>query len=163
MYIFVITFRDLNENDLKHIKDILTSTSFFTQDEIEIAEDVAKEALTDGKDSGYNFVLAEHENKPVGFACFGLIPGTKESFDFYWVAVHNDSRSKGIGKRLLAECENVIKAQGGKRIYIDTAGKPQYESTRLFYKKCGYIEQAILKDFFEKGDDKVIFMKVLTE
>jgi GNAT superfamily N-acetyltransferase len=71
-------------------------------------------------------------------------------------------RGQGIGKALLQRTETAITAQGGSRLYIETASRPQYESTRKFYLTCHYREEAILEDFYAPGDGKVIYVKVLT-
>ena len=48
-------------------------------------------------------------------------------------------------------------------MYIETSNRPQYASTRAFYERCGYVCEAVLRDFYAPGDDKVIFVRVLTD
>lgn len=36
-----------------------------------------------------------------------------------------------------------------------------FDRTRAFYSKCGYEEEARIRDFYAAGDDKVVFCKVL--
>jgi hypothetical protein len=50
---------------------------------------------------------------------------------------------------------------GGRRIYIETSSRAQYEPTRGFYLKCGYRQETILEDFYAPGDGKVIYVKAL--
>ena len=50
---------------------------------------------------------------------------------------------------------------GGRRVYIETSNRAQYGSTRGFYQRGGYHPEAILKDFYAPGDDKVTYVKVL--
>ncbi|MCX5832942.1 MAG: hypothetical protein NTV99_00205 [Deltaproteobacteria bacterium] len=57
--------------------------------------------------------------------------------------------------------EEKIAGLGGKRIYVDTSSRPLYEPTRLFYEKCGYRKEAVLKDFYAEGDSKFIYSKAL--
>ena len=49
----------------------------------------------------------------------------------------------------------------GQRIYIETSNRGQYVPTRAFYLKCGYAEDAVLREFYGPGDDKVIYVKAL--
>jgi hypothetical protein len=46
-------------------------------------------------------------------------------------------------------------------VWVETAGRKQYEPTRAFYLACDYREAARLEDFYAPGDDKVVFLKVL--
>jgi hypothetical protein len=46
-------------------------------------------------------------------------------------------------------------------VYIETSNRPQYVPTRAFYERCGYECEAVLKEFYGPGDDKVIFAKAL--
>jgi len=146
-------------DDPEHVREIVSSTGFFSQDEIDIAVDLVAERLEKGIESGYHFIFAEVDGKTVGYTCFGPIPATQGSYDLYWIAVHNDYRGAGIGKQLLAISEAAIRQLGGARIYIETSGRDQYNSTRAFYLRCTYTEAAILTDFYAPGDAKYIYVK----
>ncbi len=52
-------------------------------------------------------------------------------------------------------------ARGGRMLLVETSGLPDFERTRAFYRKCGYEEEARIRDFYAAGDDKVVFRKVL--
>ena len=154
---------DVLPDDVEHVRDIAASTGFFFEAEIEVAVELVQERLTKGLASEYYFVFAEQDDKVVGYTCFGPIACTLASYDLYWIAVHNDARGKGIGKKLLLKSEACIAAQGGQRVYIETASRKQYEPTRKFYLSCGYREEAVLEDFYAPGDGKVIYVKVLSK
>jgi hypothetical protein len=49
----------------------------------------------------------------------------------------------------------------GRRIYIETSSQAKYAPTREFYRRCGYEPEAVLKDFYADGDDKLIYVKAL--
>ena len=46
-------------------------------------------------------------------------------------------------------------------MYVETSSREEFGHTRAFYEGCGYRLQAVLKDFFYPGSDKVIYMKQL--
>ena len=143
------------------VREIIESSGFFYPDEVGIAVELVEERLAKGLDSGYHFLFAEKANRVVGYACYGPIAGTQCSYDLYWIAVHHDCRGGGIGKSLLTACEREIARMGGRRVYIETSSRPQYEPTRAFYLNCSYEEEAVLKDFYHPGDSKVIYVKEL--
>jgi ribosomal protein S18 acetylase RimI-like enzyme len=153
--------REVVPTDAGVVRAITGSTGFFRRDEIDVAVSLVEERLVKGPASGYEFLFAEVEGQTAGYACFGPIPCTVASYDLYWIAVHADFQGRGLGKLLLRESERVIEEMGGRRVYIETSSRPQYDPTRKFYLACGCREEAVLEDFYAPGDSKVIYVKAL--
>jgi ribosomal protein S18 acetylase RimI-like enzyme len=149
-------------SDVESIRKIVGSTDFFSLEERSIAVELAEERLLKGLSSGYYFLFAEEHKNMIGYACFGPIPATRDSFDLYWIAVRNDQRGFGLGKAILGKAEQKIGALGGKKIYVETSSRDQYKSTQAFYRTCGYKKEAVLPDFYSLGDDKIIYVKTLS-
>lgn len=155
-----LTFRtEPKESDMKSIRDIVESTKFFYDHEIEIAVELVTERLNLGEVTEYYFVFAEVDGVTVAYSCFGPISMSKTSFDLYWIATHNDFRGKGIGKKLLEETYKQARVMGCKIIIAETSGLPHYEPTRAFYITTGFTPEARLKDFYDLGDDKLFYTK----
>jgi len=129
----------------------------FREDEIA----VALELVDADASQGYRFVVAEVEGEVAGYACFGATPMTKGTFDLYWIAVDPSLQGRGIGRALLRAAEDAVRAEGGRMLLIETAGKPAYDATRAVYGACGYREVARVPDFYEDGDDKVVYARRL--
>ena len=146
--------------DAKNVRKIVSSTGFFSDEEVKIAVELTEERLSKGIESGYHFLFLEIDKKTIGYSCFGPIPATKFSFDLYWIAVHKNYQNLGLGKIILLESEKAISNLGGNRIYVETSGREQYNSTRKFYLACDYKEEAVLKDFYAPGDAKYLYLKV---
>jgi ribosomal protein S18 acetylase RimI-like enzyme len=70
-------------------------------------------------------------------------------------------QGRGIGRVLMTAAERIMAGRGARQIYADTSSRPQYEATRAFYLSCGYVQEALLADFYAPGDGKVIFVKLL--
>ncbi|OGR14537.1 MAG: GNAT family N-acetyltransferase [Desulfobacterales bacterium RIFOXYA12_FULL_46_15] len=148
--------------DVKQIMDLVEATGFFRPDEIEIAGELVQEHLENGpEESGYYFVIASKNGRVAGYGCYGPIPCTLTSYDIYWIAVSPDFQGKGLGKIILTEMERLIFEAGGKRAYVETSTQIRYASTRNFYERCGYRCDAILDDFYEPGDGKAIYSKMM--
>lgn len=157
-----VTYRDSPlPSDSDAIRTIVSSSGFFSPQEIEVAVELVREREIKGLSSGYFFIFAEKDNKVGGYTCFGPIPCTAESFDIYWIAVLESLRRLGLGLELLKRTEATIRRLGGKRIYVETSSRPQYDPTRAFYRTCGYREAAVLEHFYSANDHKIIFLKVL--
>ncbi len=158
-----ITFRtQLKFSDIDDVTEIVRSTGFFREDEIEVARELVDEGFHIGEESGYEFILAEIDGRVVGYSCYGLIPCTLKSYDLYWIATHNDFRGKGIGRLILKKTEEAVNSMGGKTVYVETSSKEQYVSTRVFYEKNDYILKAQFDDFYDIGDHKCVYIKVVS-
>ena len=160
-----ITFRhELRPSDPEAVRHIVASTGFFRPAEVDVAVELPTERLARGEASGYHFVLADDEaGGLVGYACFGPIACTVDSFDLYWIAVDAGRQGRGLGRLVMREAERCIRAMGGRRVYIETSSQPLYEPTRRFYLSAGYAEEARLRDFYTAGDDKVVYVRRLED
>jgi GNAT superfamily N-acetyltransferase len=148
-------------SDPQAVQDIVSSSGFFNPAEVDIAVELVQERLARGTASGYFFVFAEGAGRVLGYTCYGPIAGTAESFDLYWIAVHRDHQGRGLGRVLMDETERLILNSGGRRVYAETSGRPQYQPTRRFYERLGFVRETQLRDFYGPGDDKVFFVKCL--
>ena len=132
-----------------------------TETDIGRVREIVEERVRRGDASGYFFAFAERSGNVIAYVCYGPIPCTANSFDIYWIAVHSDEQKHGLGKWLMTLTEDLIRHQNGRRIYVETSGRPDYLPTRHFYDRCGYSPVAELPEFYGEGDSKVIYLKVL--
>jgi GNAT superfamily N-acetyltransferase len=146
-------------SDRQAIKEIVSSTGFFNPEEVAMAVELVEDRLVSGAASGYFFVFAEEAGQVLGYTSYGPIAGTAESFDLYWIAIRRELQRGGLGRLLMAETEGRIFSAGGRRVYAETSGRLQYEPTRLFYERMGFLRETQLKDFYAPGDDKVFYVK----
>lgn len=154
--------KGIEPEDLTRIGEILRSTSFFYDFEIETALEIAAETIEKGSEaSGYYWLRASDESGIIAFANYGKNSFSTHSWDLYWIAVHQSARNKKVGSRLLHEIEKDVRSHAGKIIWIETSGRPLYAPTEAFYQRNGYTLQASLKDFYGPGDPKQIYSKVL--
>ncbi|MBU2489770.1 MAG: GNAT family N-acetyltransferase [Proteobacteria bacterium] len=153
--------REAAPADVEKVGRLVAATGFFSEEEKAIAEELVTERLARGDESGYHFVFAELSGRLAGYACYGRIPGTRTSFDLYWIAVHPDFQGLGMGRSISRETERLIKAAGGVKVYADTSQRSQYASTRAFYEVTGWKLETVLEDFYFPGDGKAIYSKTL--
>lgn len=157
----IIYRKETKQSDLADFQEVLKSSGFFYDYEIEAAEDFLKYQLEDGDESGIHYFMAEDNGKLVGFICFGHDSCTVSTWLLYWMAVHADYRCKGIGKALLQKFEDYVASKGGKKICGETSGRELYKPTRDFYVRNGYSLAAEIPDYYSKGDSRVTIVKDL--
>jgi GNAT superfamily N-acetyltransferase len=157
-----ITFRtEPRGTDIESIREIVVSTGFFYDHEVIVATELIETRLNDGISSGYHFVFADDGEKTVAYSCFGHDEMTKSCFDLYWLVTHSDYRGKGIGKLVLEETYKVARNLGCTMIIAETSGRDHYIPTRAFYVSAGYELEGTIRDYYDKGDDKCIYVKRL--
>ena len=155
-----LTFRTLPEKrDINNIREIVVSTGFFYDHEVDIAVELVEERLNIGESTGYYFVFAEVDGITAAYSCFGPIAMSKTSFDLYWIGTHNDFRGKGIGRKLLEETCKMAREMGCTILIAETSGLEHYSPTRAFYINNKFELEARLKDFYAMGDDKLFYTK----
>ena len=55
--------------------------------------------------------------------------------------------------------EEKVLENRGRLLVVETSAKESYESTIAFYRGLGYEEASRIKDFYDVGDDRLIFVK----
>ena len=145
--------------DCKRVKELVSYTGVFSQAEIDCAGELVSDTLS-GREI-YYFLFARQEGRLAGYSCFGEVPLTESGFDLYWIAVDPSSKGTGLAAEILRRTEESARNRSGTYLYAETSSTPQYEAARRFYLKNGFVEAARLKDFYKKGDDKVIYSKAL--
>lgn len=154
--------KGIKPEDRIRVEEILRSTGFFYDNEIDTALELVDETCSKGTEkSGYSWMKIIDEGIIVAFATYGKNPCSSHSFDIYWMAVQQNLRSKKLGSSLISAIEDDIRKSGGKIIWIETSGRPLYASTEGFYVKHNYVLQASLKDFYGPADPKQIYSKIL--
>jgi ribosomal protein S18 acetylase RimI-like enzyme len=152
---------DVREDDCASVRTIIESSGFFSAAEVDIAEELVVERLQRGEASGYLFIFAEQDGRVGGYICYGEIPCTIGSYDLYWIAVHDRRRRSGIGRLLIERMEADLRERRGRLVFLDTSGRDQYAPTWRFYESTGFSLIARIPDFYNTGDDKLIFGKRL--
>lgn len=150
------------EQDGQPIQSITANTSVFTPEEVECVAELWEEYRRHGAQiSGYFFVAEREDGHVRGYACYGPRSLTEGTYDLFWIAVDPEYRRAGVGRMLLDWVEKDIHRMGGRLIVVETSSQEKYAPTRRFYLATGYLLEATLKDFYNEGDDLVIFTKHL--
>lgn len=135
------------------------SVGIFKQEELKILG----ELLEDRKNNpnSHYFIYDKKKNDKIcGFIIFGKTPMTDFCWDIYWLIVHKDFQSSGVGIELFKKAENFMTSQNAKTaIRVETSSRKEYEKARIFYTKRGFKEAGRIPDFYSKGDDLLIFYK----
>lgn len=145
----------LDEADPARIRALVKATGVFSAEEVRMAGELADTTL-DGTET-YRWLLAEADGQLIGYTCFDRIYFTKGGFDLFWIAVLPDRRGSGLATELMERTIKFIRGKKGVQIFAETSSREPYAAARAFYLRAGFTEAARLDDFYEPGDDKVMY------
>ena len=151
------TIRAINKNDLSEIKNIIDSNQLFPS---EMLDDMVLDFFNDPgtRDIWLAYII---DDKPVSVAYCAPERMTEGTYNLYLIAVHSELKGKGIGGKFMEHIEKLLQSQGVRVLLVETSGLPEFELTRRFYDKCRYNREAVIRDFYRDGEDKVVFRKKL--
>jgi GNAT superfamily N-acetyltransferase len=156
----VTRIRPIEAKDREAIRGLIDGTGAFKPHEVDVAIELMDIALTrTGQDDYHPLVLEEEDGTVAAYACFGKNPMTRATFDLYWLATRADRMGKGYGRKIVAFVEEEVKRRGGRLLVIETSSKESYGTTREFYLKIGCTLAATLPNYYDEGDDKLIYLK----
>ena len=157
-----MAIRSVTAGDIPRIHAILIATGVFTPAEIECADELVAEAVTQPGKGDYLVYVLEDAGDVQGYVCFGATPLTEGTHDLYWIAVDPTRHGRGYGQKLVAFVEQWLHAHAGRLLLIETSSKADYGPTQAFYLRCGYTELARVPAFYRVGDDKIVYGKYLS-
>ena len=147
-----LPIRPVSTGDIPAIKGIIESTGLFPA------------AYLDDMFSNSNepeFWLTYDVGEPVAVAYVVPEPMTSGTYNLLLIAVHKRHQSDGIGQKIMSYVENRLRNEGARVLLVETSGTNEFTRTRNFYQLLGYENEARIRDYYDAGDDKVVFRKSL--
>jgi len=149
--------RLVTQSDLPDLKKVLDSIELFPS---EMLDELIFDYLNNPETQEIWFTAIEN-NKPISIGFCAPEKLTEGTYNLYAIGVKNDLQGKGIGGKMMAYIENHLRKNGHRILIVDTSGTDAFKMTRMFYEKLSYHKEAVIRDFWKEGDDKVIFWKKL--
>lgn len=118
--------------------------------------------LVDEDDSGQpDFWLSYDDGSPIAVAYCAPEAMTVGTWNLLLIAVHPDRQGTGIGAQLMSFVEAKLASEGARVLLVETSGTDDFVRTRAFYAQLGYDEEARIREYYDAGDDKIVFRKAL--
>lgn len=115
----------------------------------------------DSNGNSRDFWITDDDNGPVGVVYVAPERMTEGTWNLYLIAVHPDRQRQGRGKVLLEHVEQMLTNRGERVLLVETSGTEDFKYVRTFYRKCGYTEEARIRNFYTAGVDKIVYLKSL--
>jgi GNAT superfamily N-acetyltransferase len=150
-------------DDRARILEVARGVGVFEAEEVDVVAELFDGYLRDPIQSGYNFLTdrAPDTAALLGFACWGPTSLSRGAADLYWIATARHAQGRGVAARLFRAVEAAARAAGRWLIVIWTSSRPEYEAARTFYQRMGCDLACQLADFYDRGDDLVVFVRRL--
>ena len=142
------------------LADLVESVENFNPAEKDCALELIDTYLQDADQTDYRIGVAEDAASTLlAYACWGPVPLTQGTYDLYWIATHPRARGRGCGRAVLQYVEADLRKLGGRLLVAETSGKASYQDTIDFYHRLNFQEVSRIQDFYDVGDDRLIFIK----
>lgn len=157
-----VVIREVRREDRQALASIIERTGNLSVEEKDCAVELLDIYLNDSAQKDYYFITALCGGVPAGYACYGPRPLAAGVHDLYWIVVDQDNMGRGIGKALVERVRGLLTSQGARMLVAETSGLADYAGTREFYLRCGFAEEARIREFYKPGDDIVFYVMRLT-
>ncbi|REL28360.1 N-acetyltransferase [Thalassotalea euphylliae] len=152
-----INIRAMSTADLPTIKQIIAENQLFPAHYL----DEMSHGYFSQQTPEYWLVAECKQGEVVGVAYSAPEQMTAGTWNLLMIAVAKSHQGQGVGSQLMFATETKLRSMQTRILLVETSSLPAYELTRRFYPKLGYQKIATVPDYYDKGDDKVIFWKSL--
>lgn len=151
----MMEIRMITEGDIPELKLVLDSIELFPS---EILDNMIFDFLNNPESEEIWFTTLEN-SKAVAIGYCAPEKLTEGTYNLYAIGVKSNLQGKGVGSKMMGFIENKLKNRGARLLIVDTSGTEDFALTRKFYKNLNYTEEAVIRDFWSEGDDKVVYWK----
>ncbi|BAQ65143.1 N-acetyltransferase [Geminocystis sp. NIES-3709] len=156
-YLHNLNITKTEQNHLPLLKKVIDSTGLFPSEYLEgMMEDYFTNSHSDDV-----WITGIINDSPVGIAYFAPERLTNGTYNLYLIAIAKEFQNLGIGTLMIEYIETFLKQSNNRILIVETSGLSEFQSTRVFYQKRSYFKEAIIRDFYNDGNDKIVFWKKL--
>ena len=157
------TPRDATRRDQEAIKQLAVASGLFSSDEVSFLDEPL-EGFFDGSLQGHRWLVLEADGHPQAAAYLAPEPFADRMWNLYFIAVDPAAQGGGSGTTMVAFIESQLRALGpelARTLIVETSSTDAFASTRAFYERRGFEEEARIRQFYGPDDHKVVFWKSL--
>lgn len=153
-----MTIRPITRNDLPGLCKIIDGSDLFPS---EMLADMTASFLN-AQDCDEIWLTQVDDETPVSLVYCTPEKMTEGTYNALLLAVLKERQGSGHGSTLMKHLEGVLRNERKARLLlVETSGTDEYARTRAFYEKLGFEKEACIREFYQAGEDKIIYRKKL--
>lgn len=146
--------------DSHTVTALAVAAGMFPADDTRVTEQMMADYFARNRELGHGCLIDE-EDEPLGVVYYAPVTATDGTWNLLMIAIHPHVQGRGRGAVLMRHVEDTLRASGQRVLLVETSGSPSFARTRAFYAKCGYDEEARIREYYAAGEDMVLFRKAL--
>lgn len=158
-----IQFRELVVGDVEPVVKLLTGVRLFPSEMVAGLNEMMQAHCAGHLGDDYRWIVAEWSGRTVAVACYAAEQFADRAWNLLLIAIDHESQGKGWGSQVLMHVEQTLVDSGGRLLLIETSALDSFERTRAFYSKHGYQKVGQIPNYYQQGDDKIIYCKSLSQ
>lgn len=153
--------RSVTRSDTAAVVALVVASELFPAEETGVVETMLEEYFAGREGEGHTCVVDEVDGDLVAVAYYQPVTATDRTWELVMIGVRQDLHRQGRGAPLLQHVEDDLRTRGQRLLLVETSALPAFARARAFYLGRDYDEEARVRDYFEAGDDMVLFRKAL--
>lgn len=149
--------RKVTPSDLESLKQVLDSCGLFPP---EYLDDMISDYFDNLNTNEIWFTFVE-DDTPISIGYCVPEKLTTGTYNLLAIGVSVNVQRKGIASEMMNYIEQELKTMGARILIVETSSDDAQIGARNLYNKLGYDQEAIIRDFWNEGEDKIIFRKRL--
>ena len=149
--------REIRQADMSELKKVVDSSELFPS---EYLDEMISDYFNNSDTEEIWFTYIDN-NMPSAIGYCVPEKLTDGTFNLLAIGVLKELQGKGIANEMMNYIEQYLKQKGGRILIVETSSDDAQIAARKFYQKIGYIQEAVIRDFWKDGEDKIVFWKRL--
>ncbi len=155
--------RAIHPNDTRTLVEVTIRSGLFQHSDSPAVQAMFDEFHANRAVHGHQILCLEAGGEIQGLVYFAPREFAEGVWEVLMIAIEGRLQRRGLGGELLLAVERHARTERGRLLLVETSSRPDFDSTRSFYRKHGYRMVAEVPDYYADGDGKITFIKRLAE
>lgn len=149
--------REVIHSDLDSLKIVLDSCGLFPS---EYLDEMISDYFNNLDTNEIWFTYVEN-NSPISIGYCIPEKLTSGTYNLLAIGVSENHQRKGVAVEMMNFIEQKLKTIGARVLIVETSSDDAQIGARNLYQKLGYNQEAVIRDFWNEGEDKIVYWKKL--
>ncbi|MFC0007771.1 GNAT family N-acetyltransferase [Micromonospora siamensis] len=153
--------RAITADDASDVVTLAVAAELFAPDEAGIVRQMMADYVATRAAEGHRCLVDDRDGRLVAVAYYEPLPATDRTWELTMIGVDREHHRRGLGTGLLEAVEADLAGRDQRLLLVETSATAAFDRARAFYLARGYDEEARVRDYYQAGDDMVLFRKAL--